>query len=237
MSKKKIRGFFGESIYIDVPVNLIEQKGLSAILQSNVPLAYFLYALMEDMNAENLFFYMEVEQFEEHDFDNVKAMKKTAMELYNAFVKSGADFEVNLEAKIRDTILPNIEAGDQNCFKEAREHVVHLLLPCFSNFTLGTVYERMCKEIGENTTLYSKEQRNCAINIILEYVDKEPASFIVAEDKAAKRRRLMLREMVHSFCRTRLKCDFKDKEKMDAKGAPPPPPKKKTSKEAMQYAT
>lgn len=212
MSKKKIRGFFGESVHVDIPVSVIEQKGLPAILQSNVPLCYFLSALLEDMNAENLFFYLEVEQFEEHDFETVKAMRKTALELYNAFVKAGADFEVNLEAKIRDSILPKIEAGDQNCFMEAREHIVHLLLPCFSNFTLGQGFERMVKELGENSTIYEKSQRNAAVKELLEKIDKEPESSIVAEDKAAKRRRLLLKEMVHSFCRTRLRCDFKDKD-------------------------
>lgn len=212
MSKKKIKGFFGESVHVDVPVSVIERKGLPAILQSNVPLCYFLNALLEDMNAENLFFYLEVEQFEEHDFETVKAMKKTALELYNAFVKSGADFEVNLEAKIRDSILPKIEAGDQNCFTEARDHIVHLLLPCFSNFTLSSGFEKMIKDLGENNTLYDKKQRNAAVKSLLEHLDKAPASLIVAEDKAAKRRSLLLKEMVHSFCRSRLRCDFKDQE-------------------------
>jgi hypothetical protein len=234
MSKKKIKGFFGESVHVDISVSVIEKKGLSAIMQSNVPLCYFLHALLEDMNAENLFFYLEVEQFEEHEFQTVKVMRKTAMELYNAFVKAGADFEVNLEAKIRDSILPKIENGDQNCFAEAREHVVHLLIPCFSNFTLGPIYDQMVKDLGENTTLYGKEQRNRAIKALLEYIDKDPSSVILADDKSARRRRLLLRELVHSFCRTRLRCDFKDKEAARDESKKRV---KKASEEAMAYAT
>lgn len=213
MSKKKIKGFFGESVKVDVSCAAIDKKGLSAMLQSNVPLCYFLFSLLEDLNAENLFFYLEVEQFEEHDFQTVKAMRHSALELYNAFIKAGADFELNLEARIRDAILPRIEAGDQGCFSEARDHVVHLLEPCFSNFTLGPLYQRMLDGIGENTTMYTKEQRHKAIQLIVDHLDKGPASTMVAEDKAQRKRALLLREMIHSFVRTRLHSDFKDEER------------------------
>jgi hypothetical protein len=237
MSKKKIKGFFGESVHVDVSLKVVEEKGLSAILQSNVPLCYFLSSLLDDMNAENLFFYLEVEQFEEHEFKTVKAMKKTALELYNAFVKAGADFEVNLEAKVRDSILPLIESGDQNCFAGAREHVVHLLLPCFSNFTLGPVYDKMCAELGNNSTIYDKTQRNAAIKTLLRHVDQEPVSSIVADDKGERRRRLLLNEMVHSFCRTRLRCDFHDQETEGKDKAPSEAASKKKAKETDVYAT
>lgn len=236
MSKKKIKGFFGESVQVDVQVSCIEKKGLSAILQSNVPLCYFLLALLEDMNAENLFFYLEVEQFEEHDFKTVQAMRKTAMELYNAFVKAGADFEVNLEARIRDAILPKIESGDQSCFVEARDHIVHLLVPCFTNFTLGKHFDNMTKELGENTTIYTKEQRNRVLKVLLEHIDREPVSTIVSEDKNAKRRGLLLREMVHSFCRTRLRCDFKDKDAGDADKNKKKAAATKATEDAKAYA-
>lgn len=236
MSKKKIKGFFGESVHVDVPISLIMKKGLSVLLQSNVPLCYFLYALLVDMNAENLFFYLEVEQFEEHHFATVKTMRKTAMELYNAFIKPGSDFEINLEARVRDAILPRIEGGDQGCFSEAREQVVHLLIPCYSNFTRGPVYTRMVGDVGEKTTLYSKEERDKAVNVILEFVDKD-LNQVVIEDKGARRREVLLREMVHSFCRTRLRCDFKDKVKDQVKKETEAAKRAKPSNDTMAYAT
>jgi len=56
LSKKKLRQFFGKSAPVDVHINEIEKYGLSALLQSSVPLCYFLLSLLEQFSAENLFF-------------------------------------------------------------------------------------------------------------------------------------------------------------------------------------
>lgn len=233
MSKKAIKNFFGESVPVDVPINVVEQKGLAAILQSHIPLCYFLYSLLVDMNAENLFFYLEVEQFEEHLFKSPESRKKTSMYLYKTFIEVGSDFEINLEGSVRELILPMINEDNINCFSKARDHVVHLLIPCFENFTLGPIYKRMVEDLGERTTIYSKDQRNGAIKLFLEYLDRAPKSLIVADDKTEKRRRMLLKEMVHDFCRKRLHCDFKDKDKELVEDKTT----KKTSDDVMSYAT
>lgn len=53
-SSQVVSWFFGQKIQVDVSVNEIKKYGLSALLQSNVPLCYFLYYLLDNYCSENL---------------------------------------------------------------------------------------------------------------------------------------------------------------------------------------
>src|SRR4051812_7030456 len=68
LSKRKLRQFFGRSAPIDISPVDIKKYGLQALLQSSVPLCYFLHSLLEQFSVENLFFFLEVEHFQMHEF-------------------------------------------------------------------------------------------------------------------------------------------------------------------------
>lgn len=53
-SRKKLRKFFGQHVRVDVSCTDILKNGLIALLQSSIPLCYFLYMLLEDYSSENL---------------------------------------------------------------------------------------------------------------------------------------------------------------------------------------
>lgn len=53
-SSKKLDHFFGEFIPHDICIREIKKEGLKALLQSKVPLCYFLYHLLEEYSHENL---------------------------------------------------------------------------------------------------------------------------------------------------------------------------------------
>lgn len=53
-SKQKLENFFGQPIPFDINISEIEVHGLKAILQSKVPMCYFMYSMLEDYSAENL---------------------------------------------------------------------------------------------------------------------------------------------------------------------------------------
>lgn len=53
-SSKKLECFFGEPTPIDVCVSEIMKEGLKAMLESKVPLCYFLYYLLDEFSSENL---------------------------------------------------------------------------------------------------------------------------------------------------------------------------------------
>lgn len=53
-SRQKLERFFGEPLPIDVSISELDAYGLKAMLQSSVPLCYFLYQLLEELCSENL---------------------------------------------------------------------------------------------------------------------------------------------------------------------------------------
>lgn len=53
-SSQVVSWFFGQKIQVDVSVSEIKKYGLGALLQSNVPLCYFLYYLLDNYCSENL---------------------------------------------------------------------------------------------------------------------------------------------------------------------------------------
>lgn len=217
-SKKYLRQYFGSSMHTDVSLKEIEDRGLCILLQSNIPLAHFLHYCLKSFNAENLFFYLEVEQFEEYKFKDRKALKRTATHLVDAFIKDGADFELNLPGEVRMPIKERIEAMDQFCFADARDHAITLLEPCMENFFMSPEWSDLKAEVikllpqGLHGCMYPKELRNDAVNKLVDHLEElEAQKGLLAADKSAQRRMLLLREMLHDFCKTRLRCDFHDK--------------------------
>lgn len=53
-SSHKLESFFGEPTPVDVCIYEIRKEGLKAILESKVPLCYFLYYLLDEYSSENL---------------------------------------------------------------------------------------------------------------------------------------------------------------------------------------
>jgi hypothetical protein len=53
-TNRKLNNFFGEAPPLDICVREIRKEGLKALLQSKVPLCYFLYHLLEEFSSENL---------------------------------------------------------------------------------------------------------------------------------------------------------------------------------------
>jgi len=145
-------------------------------------------------------------------------MRRTARQLYHSFIREKSDFEVNLDARISKPIKKAIESFDQSCFYEAKMAIFHLLEPSFVQFKISPTFRQMEEELGSGSTIYTKEQRDLGVQILLKHLDKSLTSEetgIRASDAAVKAERTrarLVRSLVHSFCKTRLNCDFWDKD-------------------------
>jgi hypothetical protein len=51
---EKLKQFFGQAPPSDICLSEIEREGLKAMLQSKIPLCYFLYHLLQEYSCENL---------------------------------------------------------------------------------------------------------------------------------------------------------------------------------------
>lgn len=111
-----------------------------------------------------------------------------------------------------------IEEDRQNCFVAAKEAAVHILEPMFLEFAASPLWKQMVADIGMNNCVYSKEARDKAVFQLIKYFDKSLPSEeagVRSTDRAiaAERGRArLIRNLAHAFCKTRLKCDFYDKD-------------------------
>lgn len=67
-SRLKLISLFRSLPPFDISLSNVETYGLGALLQSNVPLVYFLRYLLDHWAAENLYFFIDVEIYEQTDF-------------------------------------------------------------------------------------------------------------------------------------------------------------------------
>lgn len=215
LSKQKLRRFFGKSAPVDTSVAEVEKYGLPALLQSNVPLCYFLYSLLEQFSSENLFFYLEAEQFQTHEFRGPGELKKTALQLYRAFIKCNSDFEVNIDGSTRRPIRLAIDRCEHHCFDTAKEQIQRLMEPCYLHFIASPIYRQMKKDLEGKLVPYDMETKEQAINVLIDYLDRnmpvrkdEPPAR--GKEAEVQRRNNLLRAMIHAFCQTRLHLDFYD---------------------------
>ncbi|RKO90946.1 hypothetical protein BDK51DRAFT_11168, partial [Blyttiomyces helicus] len=97
---RKLVSFFGDDPPIDIPVAEVDKQGLKAILQSKVPLSYFLYNLLEEYACENLFFYLEVEHYDSVSFVSPVEQQIAAKHIFDTYLNRNSHFEVNVDEKV-----------------------------------------------------------------------------------------------------------------------------------------
>jgi len=154
---------------------------------------------------------MEVEQFKAHDFNNQEELRRTALQIYRAFLKSNSDFEVNVDGSTRKPIRREIDRYNSGCFDIAKDHIQKLMEPCYLTFITSQVYDLMREDLVGKPIPYSSEVREVAINHLVNYLDRTmPVSDIPAPETDITRRNNLLRAMIHAFCQTRLHLDFYD---------------------------
>ncbi|ORX60957.1 hypothetical protein BCR36DRAFT_4132 [Piromyces finnis] len=159
---------------LDVSVGEILVHGLKAMLKSKVPLCYFLHTLIEDYCCENLFFYLEIEQYKIFMFENAKAQLKAAQYIYITYLDASSKIEVNIDEKIRRDILNQLNSKTCNLttvFDKAREAVFALMESSYAKFNRSDIKRQMIDEL-DNTNVYGEEYKINAIRLLTSYLDK-----------------------------------------------------------------
>ncbi|RUS13731.1 LOW QUALITY PROTEIN: hypothetical protein BC938DRAFT_477701, partial [Jimgerdemannia flammicorona] len=170
-STKKLNSFFGEMPPMDICLKEIEREGLKAMLQSKVPLCYFLHTVLEEYSSENLhrksrhetlcksvtdtlpplpfqFFYIEVDHYESFTYVNKEQQLATAEHIYETYLTRNSQFEVNLEDKVRKTVMAALQdpEGAKDCFSAAKRAVFVLLEGSFQKFKANGSWDNMIKD-------------------------------------------------------------------------------------------
>jgi len=169
---------------IDISVGEILVYGLKAMLKSKVPLCYFLHTLIEDYCCENLFFYLEIEQYKIFLFEDEKSQLKAAQYIYITYLDSSSKIEVNIDEKIRKDIFNQLKARKCNLstvFDKASEAVFNLMESTFAKFNRSNIKQQMIDEL-DNTNFYSEEHKINAIRVLTSYLDKRKRELEVDEE-------------------------------------------------------
>ncbi|KAI8052441.1 hypothetical protein BDF22DRAFT_620823, partial [Syncephalis plumigaleata] len=95
-SARKLADFFGDTPPIDVSVSEIARNGLTMMLRAKLPLCYFLRCLLDEFCSENLFFYMEIEQYQTFAFGTWRERRAAANNLFQMYLSTQSRIEVNL---------------------------------------------------------------------------------------------------------------------------------------------
>jgi hypothetical protein len=173
-SVRKIAEFFGDTPPMDMSINEISRDGLEAMLRSRVPLCYFLKFLIEEFSSENLFFYLEIENYESFPFTSDSERRAGAIDIYQMYLLQDSGLEVNLSERCRMQVASKIYQSTssedlKHCFDAAKEAVTGLLEDSFMRFQNGPEWQRMEKEL-RHTSLYAEPARQQAISRLLCYM-------------------------------------------------------------------
>jgi len=169
---------------LDISVGEILTHGLKAMLKSKVPLCYFLHTLIEDYCCENLFFYLEIEQYKVFMFESPKAQLKAAQYIYITYLDASSKIEVNIDEKIRRDILNQLNSKSCNLpavFDKASEAVFALMESSYAKFNRSDIKRQMIDEL-DNTNIYSEEHKINAIRLLTSYLDKRKRELEIDEE-------------------------------------------------------
>ncbi|KAJ3117280.1 hypothetical protein HDU96_007319 [Phlyctochytrium bullatum] len=147
-SLRKLVSILGDDPRIDVPVKEIASQGLTALLDSKLPLCYFLVYLLKEHSSEILFFTLDVQTYEQTLFPSTTAQNVAAQVIFNTYLAPSSLLEVNASHRARRQVIDGIQQGLRCCFGPAQEETVELLDRAFEQFKKSSVWTDMEKEIG-----------------------------------------------------------------------------------------
>ncbi|KAI9353264.1 hypothetical protein DFJ73DRAFT_828864 [Zopfochytrium polystomum] len=145
---RKIVGLVGSEHPVDIPVRDISAEGLPTLLESRLPLCYFLLHLLKESNSEILFFILDVKKFETSLFDSTSAQNAEAERIFNTFLAQSAFLEVNISHKAKRAVIDGIQRGLRWCFAAAAAECITLLERSFAYFKKSDGWTKMERDIG-----------------------------------------------------------------------------------------
>jgi len=224
-SVQKLTSFFGdEGIPFDITIKEIEASGLKALLQSKVPLCYFLYSLLEDYCSENLFFFMEALHFENNLSLSREEQKESVVNIYNSYLSKRSWLEINIDEKVHSDIHNFIQCINNKtsqesiskCLKGARNSVYHLMEGSYSKFIKSEGYLEMKKELG--TRIYTENDKLVAVGKLRDYIARTNENLHQGNSSgslpstSSNKYHEVISNLVHEFTREILGVDFDEKD-------------------------
>ncbi|KAJ6246421.1 electron carrier/ protein disulfide oxidoreductase [Anaeramoeba flamelloides] len=128
-------------------------NSLESLFSIPIAIDYFKEFLFEQLNQENVLFYLDVVNFKQRCSIDKKLLKKLAKIIYEKYIKNQSIFEINIDFKCRALITSKIKNKEYSIdmFDKAREIVyVHMNLNSFEEFKKSKLYQDFLNQSKKN---------------------------------------------------------------------------------------
>jgi len=203
---QKLYDFFGSDAAIDIPFEEIEKNGIGYLIQSSVPLAYFLEYLLRHDNPEIMFFFLDVLKFEETIYpDNISSLEASQNILTN-YLCINSPLECKVSSKTRCHCIKAIKAGQRKCFKGSKQELLPVLERQFDDFKNSKKYAEL-KTKYAHLNAYPESSRLDIIHELLLTTDRKYPEKAETPQRANRNRAVLYK--IQEFCRKRLSNNIK----------------------------
>lgn len=150
-STEKIQKMLGSTCPVDVSINNITENGLVSLLQSKLPLCFFLAYLIEQRIPEILFFIVDCREFETRLFDSFESQKEAAHMIFQLYLSKSSPLEANFTHKARLACASQIKSNtSRSCFESPQAEAMVLLEEAFVKFRNTRFNSEMRSTIGNS---------------------------------------------------------------------------------------
>jgi len=199
---QKLYDFFGNDAAIDIPFEEIEKNGIVYLIQSSVPLAYFIEYLLNHGNPEIMFFFLDVIKFEETIYPDSITSLEASQNILTNYLCTNSPLECKVSTKTRCHCVKAIKAGQRRCFKSSKQELLPILERQFDDFKNSKKYTEL-KTKYAHLNAYPESSRLELIQELLSTTNRNYPIETAETPQRANRNRAILFK-IQEFCRKKL---------------------------------
>ncbi|KAJ6239651.1 electron carrier/ protein disulfide oxidoreductase [Anaeramoeba flamelloides] len=165
---------------------IIDLDSIDTLFSIPMAIEYFKEFMFEQLNQENLLFYIDVMNFTKACSSDKKQLQKIGKNICEKYIKINSLFEINIDSKCRSVILQKMKNKNYSLdmFVQAKQIVFnHMNLNSFEEFKKSNLYRKLLKASEtsdsfkykpvQKAVLLSRGNQKKALNQISKY--KKPS--------------------------------------------------------------
>ncbi|TPX41192.1 hypothetical protein CcCBS67573_g10589 [Chytriomyces confervae] len=158
-SSRKVQRILGPGAAVDVSIKEISgsnlHQSLVNILESRLPLCYFLLHLFQSGGYEDLLFVTEVFAFEQTLFPSIRSQVQESGAIFNKFLNAGKPVSARhtfiaatCSASELRSVIAALQNGERACFAAIQSRVFGSLMYGFAQFRASATWRKMERDVG-----------------------------------------------------------------------------------------
>ncbi|KAJ3355653.1 hypothetical protein HDU83_003035 [Entophlyctis luteolus] len=165
----KLLKLLGPGLQLDVSVKDINYaptayESLMLVLESKLPVCYFLLYLIDQGGFLELFFVSDVLKFEQTLFPSTREQYAVSQQLFRKYFlespfKSGLP---KFSKRSILTIMCGMQVNNRFCFAPVQSKLFQNLMHWFAKFRQSAIWDRMCSEIGDRMIVTAEAAHSTA---------------------------------------------------------------------------